>query len=300
MCIRDSFDHEAQDAATYAKWGFDYLKYDWCSYNPNMEAQRGTTNYPLNARNVVYAPANTQLEKLQKPYALMGKLLRDQDRDIVFSLCQYGQGSVWQWGGSVDGNCWRITGDITDTWRSMSNNGFNKDRTAPFSKPGNWNDPDMLVVGQVGWGRLHPSRLTPDEQYTHISLWCLLASPLLIGCDMTKFDDFTLNLLENDEVLAIDQDALGKQATCVITDGNLRVYEKELADGGHALGFFNLGATPLELNFNQFTPTGLKGKQHVRDLWRQQNLPDVDTATGALKMTIPVHGVMLYKLTKGK
>ncbi len=292
-----SFDHEAQDATTYVKWGFDYLKYDWCSYNPNMEAQRGTTNFPRDARNVVYAPANTQLERLEKPYALMGKLLRDQNRDIVFSLCQYGQGNVWQWGGSVDGNCWRITGDITDTWRSMSGNGFNKDRTAPFAKPGNWNDPDMLVVGQVGWGRTHPSRLTPDEQYTHISLWCLLASPLLIGCDMTKFDDFTLNLLENDEVLALDQDALGKQATCVVTNGDVRVYEKELEDGGRALGFFNLGSAPADLEFNQLAQLGFSGTQHVRDLWRQQNLPDVDAATGVLKMTIPVHGVMLYKLT---
>jgi alpha-galactosidase len=292
-----SFGYELQDAETYAKWGFDYLKYDWCSYNPSMESQRGTTNYPLNARNVVYAPANTQLERLEKPYALMGKLLRDQNRDIVFSLCQYGQGNVWQWGGSVDGNCWRITGDISDNWRSMSDNGFNKDRTAPYSKPGNWNDPDMLVVGQVGWGRLHPSHLTPDEQYTHISLWCLLSAPLLIGCDMTKFDDFTLNLLENDEVLALDQDALGKQATCVVTNGNVRVYEKELEDGGRALGFFNLGSSPANLEFNQLASLGFTGTQHVRDLWRQQNLPDVDAATGVLKMTIPVHGVVLYKLT---
>ena len=292
-----SFDHEALDATTYAKWGFDYLKYDWCSYNPNMETQRGTTNYPLSARNVVYAPANTQLEKLKRPYELMGKLLRDQNRDIVFSLCQYGQGNVWQWGGSVDGSCWRITGDISDNWRSMSGNGFNKDRTAPYSKPGNWNDPDMLVVGQVGWGNLHPSRLTKDEQYTHISLWCLLASPLLIGCDMTKFDDFTLNLLENDEVLAIDQDALGKQATCVVTNGDVRVYEKELEDGSRALGFFNLGSVPANLEFNQLAQFGFAGTQHVRDLWRQSDLADVDAATGVLKMAIPVHGVVLYKLT---
>jgi alpha-galactosidase len=295
-----SFGYELQDAETYAKWGFDYLKYDWCSYNPNMENQRGTTNYPLSARNVVYAPANTQLEKLEKPYENMGKLLRDQKRDIVFSLCQYGQGNVWQWGGSVDGNTWRITGDIMDTWRSMSGNGFNKDQTAPYSKPGNWNDPDMLVVGQVGWGRTHPSRLTADEQYTHISLWCLLSAPLLIGCDMTKFDDFTLNLLENDEVLAIDQDALGKSATCVLTNGDVRIYEKELEDGGRALGFFNLGSAPIQLDFNQLAAIGFTGKQHVRDLWRQKDLASVDAANGDLSMTIPAHGVMLYKLIASK
>jgi alpha-galactosidase len=227
----------------------------------------------------------------------MAQSLLAQKRDIVFSLCQYGMGNVWQWGGSVGGNTWRITGDITDTWRSMSGNGFNKDKTAPYSKPGNWNDPDMLVVGQVGWGRTHPSRLTPDEQYTHISLWCLLASPLLIGCDMTKLDAFTMNLLENDEVLAIDQDELGKQATCVIQDGDLRVYEKELADGGHALGFFNLGAAPVELQFKDFAKLNLAGKQHVRDLWRQKDLTTVNTAKGSLPLTIPAHGVGLYKFT---
>jgi alpha-galactosidase len=230
----------------------------------------------------------------------MGKFLRDQKRDIVFNLCQYGMGNVWTWGGSVGGNTWRITDDITDTWRSMSGNGFNKDKAAPYSKPGNWNDPDMLVVGQVGWGRTHPSRLTPDEQYTHISLWCLLSAPLLIGCDMTKFDDFTLNLLENDEVLAIDQDALGKSATCVLTNGDVRIYEKELEDGGRALGFFNLGSTPVNLDFNQLAAFGFTGKQHVRDLWRQKDLADIDAANGVLPLTIPTHGVMLYKLTKAK
>jgi alpha-galactosidase len=234
------------------------------------------------------------------PYKLMGNFLREQNRDIVFSLCQYGMADVWKWGGSVNGNCWRTTGDITDTWRSMSNIGFKQDQAAPFARPGNWNDPDMLIVGQVGWGKLHPTRLTPDEQYTHISLWCLLSAPLLIGCDMTKLDDFTLNLLENDEVLALDQDALGREATCVVTNGDVRVYEKELEDGGRALGFFNLGSAPASLEFNQLATLGFTGAQHVRDLWRQTNLPDVDAANGVLKMTIPVHGVVLYKLTAVK
>jgi alpha-galactosidase len=207
---------------------------------------------------------------------------------------------VWKWGGSVEGSCWRTTGDITDTWRSMSGIGFRQDKAAPFAKPGNWNDPDMLIVGQVGWGNLHPTRLTVDEQYTHISLWCLLSAPLLIGCDMEKFDDFTLNLLSNDEVLALDQDALGKQATCVLTEGNLKVYEKELADGGRALGFFNLAAAPVNMDFNQFEQIALTGKFHVRDLWRQKSLADVNTAGSVLPLTIPAHGVALYKLTAAK
>jgi alpha-galactosidase len=158
----------------------------------------------------------------------------------------------------------------------------------------------MLIVGEVGWGQTHPTRLTPDEQYTHISLWCLLAAPLLIGCDMEKLDDFTLNLLSNDEVLAVDQDELGKGATCVLKSGELRVYVKELADGSRAVGFFNLATKPTELAFQDFAALKLSGSQNVRDLWRQKDLATVDTAKATLPLTIPAHGVVLYKFTKAK
>ena len=290
-----SWQHEEQDAQTYAKWGFDYLKYDWCSYGSVASGKiTNTMNIPL------WGKTATNDAGAIYPYTVMGKFLREQNRDILFSLCQYGMADVWKWGGSVNGNCWRTTGDITDTWRSMSGIGFKQDQAAPYAKPGNWNDPDMLIVGEVGWGKTHPTRLTPDEQYTHISLWCLLSAPLLIGCDMEKFDDFTLSLLSNDEVLALDQDALGKQATCVITDGNVKIYEKELADGGRALGFFNLGAAPTDLQFSQLAQIGITGEQHVRDLWRQQNLKDVNPANGVFPVTIPAHGVALYKLTAAK
>ena len=293
-----SFDHELQDAQTYAQWGFDYFKYDWCSYKPEMEDTRGnSTNFPVAVKSWGgFMPANTEQAKLIKPYELMGKFLRAQNRDIVFSLCQYGMGDVWQWGGSVNGNCWRTTGDITDTWKSMSGIGFRQDKAAPLAKPGNWNDPDMLIVGEVGWGKTHPTRLTPDEQYTHISLWCLLSAPLLIGCDMTKLDDFTLNLLSNDEVLAIDQDALGKEAMCVTTNGNVRIYAKDLEDGGRALGFFNLGIKPAPLDFKSVTSLGFGEKQHVRDLWRQSDVLVNDTPA----ILIPAHGVVLYKVTAAK
>jgi alpha-galactosidase len=287
-----SWQHEEQDAQTYAQWGFDYLKYDWCSYGSVAD---GTVTNVMAVRS--NGSPNKQGDAAIYPYKIMGNFLREQNRDIVFSLCQYGNADVWKWGGSVNGNSWRTTGDIRDTWKSMSDIGFKQDKAESYAKPGNWNDPDMLIVGQVGWGRLHPSRLTPDEQYTHISLWCLLSAPLLIGCDMTKFDDFTLNLLSNDEVLALDQDAIGKSATCVLTNGNVRVFEKELEDGGRALGFFNLGATPTNLDFNQLEQIGFSGKQHVRDLWRQKDLANVDTANGVLPLTIPSHGVLLYKLT---
>ena len=295
-----SWQHEEQDAQTYAKWGFDYLKYDWCSYG------RVTAGTPTNLMTIpCWSKKETNAEVAIHPYSLMGNFLRQQNRDIVFSLCQYGMADVWQWGDSVKGSCWRTTGDITDLWGkiehhgqdSVSGIGFNQDKTAHYAKPGNWNDPDMLVVGQVGWGKMHPSRLTPDEQYTHISLWCLLSAPLLIGCDMEKFDDFTLNLLSNDEVLAIDQDELGRQATCVLKDGNVCVYEKELADGGRAFGVFNLGTTPTNWDLKALAQFGLTGKQHVRDPWRQKDLGDVNVADGVLPLTIPAHGVVLYKLT---
>ena len=290
-----SWQHEEQDAQTYAKWGFDYLKYDWCSYGDIASGHApDAKGIPL-WHGGAMEPAGAIY-----PYKVMGKFLRAQNRDIVFSLCQYGMADVWKWGGSVDGNCWRTTGDITDNWRSLSSIGFRQDKAASYAKPGNWNDPDMLIVGQVGWGNLHPTHLTPDEQYTHISLWCLLSAPLLIGCDMTKFDDFTLNLLSNDEVLALDQDALGKEATTVLTDGNIHVYEKELEDGGRALGFFNLGSSPATLDFKQLAQLGFSGKQHVRDLWRQQDLADVNATDGVLPLTIPAHGVALYKLTVAK
>ena len=288
-----SWKHEEQDAQTYARWGFDYLKYDWCSYGDIADGKdpdsKSVPNWTGDKQHDV--------EVAIHPYKVMGKFLRDQPRDIVFSLCQYGMNDVWNWGGSVAGNCWRTTGDITDTWRSMSSIGFRQEKAAPFAKPGNWNDPDMLIVGQVGWGNLHPTRLGVDEQYTHISLWCLLSAPLLIGCDMEKFDDFTLNLLSNDEVLAVDQDPLGKEATCVWTNNNVRLYVKPLEDGGCAAGFFNLDTRPVSIDFSQFPVLGLPGNLRVRDLWRQQDLSVVNAATGTLPLTIPAHGVLLYKFT---
>jgi alpha-galactosidase len=293
--------HEEQDAQTYAQWGFDYLKYDWCSYGSVVD---GAVANPLN----VPVRKNAQNDDFAiHPFKVMGGFLRDQPRDIIFSLCQYGNNDVWKWGASVNGSCWRMTGDVHDSWRSIRDIGFYQDKAAPFAKPGSWTDPDMLIVGWVGWGRPHPTSLTPDEQYTHISLWCMLAAPLLIGSDMAKLDDFTLSLLTNDEVLAVDQDELGKQATCVIKlsesggmVADVRVYEKELVDGGRAIAFFNLGTEPVKLEFNDFTKLHLSGKQTVRDLWRQQNVATVNTAKDSLPLVIPGHGVLLYKFTTTK
>jgi len=269
-----SWQHEQQDAVQYAAWGFDYLKYDLCSYHD------------------VVTDCESSLPAAQKPYRDMGDCLKQQPRDIVYSLCQYGVLDVWKWGVSVGGNCWRTTGDIVDTWSSMSGIGFRQDAAAPFAGPGHWNDPDMLIVGKVGWGNLHPTRLTPNEQYTHISLWCLLSAPLLIGCDMTQLDPFTLNLLENDEVIAVDQDPLGKQAVVVARNGETRVYAKDLADGSKVVGLFNLGETETVVRVN-WSDLGLKGKLRTRDLWRQKDLGKFKDSFSA---PVPRHGVVLIKV----
>jgi len=207
---------------------------------------------------------------------------------------------VWKWGGSVGGNLWRTTNDITDTWVSVKNIALDQDKSAAYAKPGNWNDPDMLVVGTVGWGNPHKSKLKPDEQYLHISLWSLFSAPLLIGCDMEKLDDFTLNLLTNDEVIDINQDPLGKQATCIQTIGDLRIYVKELEDGSRAVGFCNFGTEIIDFSYNDFEKLGINGRFKVRDLWRQKEISNIETKTSQLALKVPVHGVLLYKFTSVK
>jgi alpha-galactosidase len=289
-----SYGCEKQDAESYAKWGFDYLKYDWCSYGNVINGM--PENDPYKVSSLSYN-GGSELETAQKPFIVMGDLLKQQKRDIVFSVCQYGMSDVWKWGGSVGGNCWRTTNDITDTWVSVKNIALDNEKSAAYAKPGNWNDPDMLVVGHVGWGNTHPSKLKPDEQYLHISLWSLFAAPLLIGCDMEKLDDFTLNLLTNDEVIDVNQDPLGKQATCVQTIGDLRIYVKELEDGSSAIGFCNFGIDIVDISYTDFVKLGLNGKFVVRDLWRQKDISNIDTEKGKLALNVPAHGVVLYKFT---
>jgi alpha-galactosidase len=271
-----SYRHERQDASAYAQWGVDYLKYDWCSYG-DIEKSR-------------------ELPGLKKPYEVMRDALAATDRDIVYSLCQYGMGRVWEWGREVGGNVWRTTGDITDTWSSMSNIGFRQHPHSSFAGSGGWNDPDMLVLGQVGWGpRLHPTHLTPHEQMTHMSLWCLLASPLLIGCDLTLLDEWTLTLLTNDEVIALDQDPLGKQARRVKRDSLREVWAKPCADGGLAVGLFNRGPG-LDTVEATWQDLGLSGALKARDLWRHE---DLGTVSGKLSAEVASHGVVLVKLGGG-
>ncbi|MFP9098957.1 NPCBM/NEW2 domain-containing protein [Flavobacterium sp. RHBU_24] len=292
-----SYGYEKQDAQAYAGWGFDYLKYDWCSYGNVIDGL--PDNDPYKVSSLSYKGGD-ELTTAIKPFQVMGDALKAQPRDIVYSLCQYGMSDVWKWGDAVGGSAWRTTNDITDTWTSVKNIALMQDPAAAWAKPGNWNDPDMLVLGTVGWGNPHPSKLRPDEQYLHFSLWCLFSSPLLIGCDMEKLDAFTLNLLSNDEVIAIDQDPLGKQATCLQTIGDVRVYVKELEDGSRAVGFCNFGLEIAELNYDDFSKLGIQGLTSVRDLWRQKDIASINSDKDALPLIIPAHGVVLYKFSPKK
>ncbi len=260
------------DANQFSAWGFDYLKYDW-------------------------SPIETpEVKEMYDALAASG-------RDIVFSLSNSAVFSTAQdW--TPYANCWRTTGDIRDDWKRVSQLGFSQSKWAKYARPGHWNDPDMLVVGTVGWGHPRASRLTPDEQYAHISLWCLVSSPLLLGCDLTKLDNFTMGLLTNDEVIDVDQDALGKGATRISQENGHEVWAKPLADGTWAVGLFNLteSAGRVTLKLDALQSLGqlpgqlsgqLSGKQPVRDLWREQDLPEVD---GEFSATVASHGVVLVKI----
>ena len=289
-----SYGYEKQDADMYGKWGFDYLKYDWCSYGGVLD--RDLDKDPYSVSSLAFQGGGDSIAG-RKPFKIMGDYLRQQPRDIVYNLCQYGMGDVWKWGDDVGGQCWRTTNDITDTWESVKGIALSQDRAAAWAKPGNWNDPDMLVLGIVGWGNPHQTKLKPDEQYLHFSLWSLFSAPLLIGCDLEKMDDFTLSLLTNNEVIAVNQDPLGKQATCIYSIGELRIYVKELEDGSKAVGFCNFDREKADISFRDFDKLNITGKQTVRDLWRQKDIRTLDTGRKPLPLNVPAHGVLLYKFT---
>ncbi len=269
-----SYLHEQQDADTFAEWGIDYLKYDWCGYR-------------------TIAKSHDDLDELMKPYFVMRDALLKCRRDIVYSLCQYGMGDVWEWGEKVGGNLWRTTGDITDTWVSMSSIGFRQNGHEVYAGPGHWNDPDMLVVGKVGWGpSLRDTRLSENEQITHITLWSMLASPLLIGCDMTRMDRFTVDVLTNDEVLDVNQDPAGKQGRRIKTGGGLEIWARPLWDGTQAVALFNKSVNTADVTVD-WADLGLSGAQRVRDLWRKKDLGSFEKSFTA---EVPVHGAVIVKV----
>ncbi|TWT41235.1 Alpha-galactosidase A precursor [Phycisphaerae bacterium RAS1] len=265
-----SYQHEYIDARTWAEWGIDLLKYDWCSYG--------------------MIAADDSLPELMRPYFVMRAALDACGRDIVYSLCQYGMGRVSEWGDAVGGNYWRTTGDITDSWQSMSSIGFVQHELAEFAGLGRWNDPDMLVVGRLGWGpNIRPTRLTKNEQVTHVTLWAMLASPLLIGCDLSQLDDFTLAVLGNPEVLEVNQDPLGKQARRIKQVETVEVWARPLAGGSTAVALFNRGRSAADVSV-QWSDLGLSGPQLVRDCWRRMNSGRHETG---FTTTVSGHGAAM-------
>jgi alpha-galactosidase len=266
-----SYNHEEQDAQTYANWGIDYLKYDLCSFRNFM-------------KNTETSAAAHQL--MLDAYTKMHKALLKTGRPIVFSLCQYGHDAVWRWGASVGGNAWRTTDDISDRYASMANIGFGQAGLAKYAGPGHWNDPDMLEVGNGG--------MKPDEYRTHMSLWALLAAPLLAGNDLSTMTPETIALLTNREVLAINQDRAGKQGDRVWAEGLFEIWARQLADGSQAVGLFNRDSQPMEMEFD-FQKLGFKGATHVRDIW---NAKDLGAMSDPYRATVPAHGVILLRVSK--
>jgi alpha-galactosidase len=256
-----SYGHEEQDARTYAAWGIDYLKYDWCG------------------ARTLYTD-----EEMPAVYQKMGDALLKTGRPIVYSLCQYGRHDVWKWGADVGGNLWRTTGDIRDTWDSMTGIGFRQNDLAPYAKPGHWNDPDMLEIGNGG--------MTDTEYRTHMSLWAMLAAPLLAGNDLRNMTPATLEILTNREVIAIDQDKLGKQGKQVWKSGDQEIWTRPLSDGATAVAIFNRGKEEAKLNV-KWADLGLANKKKVRDLWVHQ---DITTAGPEYPVTVPGHGVVMLRV----
>ena len=342
-----SYQHEDQDARSYAAWGVDYVKYDLCSYrdilqdrvrdqtaallpadqqptftalskeqqelqhnhkrNPEQDARFKEVKAELGKLTAPLDPAKLKainVAENQLPYRVFNESLRKVPRDIVYSFCQYGDAASWEWAPSLGANSWRTTGDIAANWKSMTNIGFSQDPRGPYAGPGHWNDPDMLEIGNR-LGRPGHEGLSPDEGYTHMTLWCMLASPLLIGCDMSQMDPLTVSMFSNDEVLAINQDALGKQGRRLKVDGTSEVWVKPLASGSLAVALFNRGDATVDVSvsWDELKPLyvqaqvdhakGLPGLPNVRDLWRQK---DLHPGRGEIRVPVASHSAELVRI----
>ncbi len=256
-----SYGHEEQDAKTFAAWGVDLLKYDWCG------------------ARMIYKD-----DDLQAVYQRMGDALLKSGRPIVYSLCEYGNGHVDLWGAKVGANLWRTTGDIRDSWSSMIGNITKQIPTAGAAGPGHWNDPDMLEIGN--------GHMTDDEYRTHMSLWALTAAPLLAGNDIRTMTPATKEMLLNREVIAVDQDTLGKQASPIKT-GDLQTWIKPLADGSVAVGIVNMGTSNTSASV-KVSDLGIgAGVKSARDLWTHA---DVAFHDGVYTAKVPSHGVLMLRV----
>jgi alpha-galactosidase len=260
-----SFGHEEQDARTFAAWGMDYLKYDWCS------ASR------------VWKDGD-----MQAVYQRMGEALKQTGRPIVYALCQYGRAGVVQWGGQVGASLWRTTGDINDHYASMERIGFSQSDLAAFSGPGHWNDPDMLEVGNGG--------MSTNEYKTHFSLWTMIAAPLIAGNDIRSMSSEDAAILQNSEVIAIDQDSLGAGGKRVSITGGIEIWQKPLASGDIAIAIFNHSTEEMRSVISWETLS--IGKDYaVRDLWGHA---DRGSTAEAFSEPVSAHGVIVLRLHRIK
>ncbi len=258
-----SYGYEIQDANTFASWGIDYLKYDWCG------AMR------------IYGYSQ---EKMQRAYQKMGMALLETGRPIVYSICQYGLENVWKWGAKAGGNLWRTTGDINDSWKKIEEIGFSQNELAPFAGPGHWNDPDMLEVGN--------GDLTLDENKAHFTLWCMLAAPLMAGNDLREMSEKTLSILTNPELIAINQDVLGIQGEKVNEMDGIEIWTKPLKDGTIAIAIFNRDAEQKQVSCGYKDLKLSKSPIFMYDVWLKKEIPIQNTK---ISYDIPAHGVALFK-----
>ncbi len=268
-----SYGYEAQDAKMFAAWGVDYLKYDLCSFHKIMEQESGGDLHKSDALMVT-------------AYQKMHQALLNTGRPIVFSMCQYGWGKVWEWGPQVGGDLWRTTGDIDDTYGRMTSIGFREAGLSRYAGAGHWNDPDILEVGNGG--------MHFDEYRTHFSLWAILAAPLIAGNDLSNMTPETKSILLNREVIAVDQDPLGKQGDRAYAAGPLEVWTKPLQNGAIAVGLFNRTSHPANMTLN-LEKIGWQGKAVARDLWKHK---DIGTLNGDYTVIVPEHGVILLRIQK--
>lgn len=260
-----SYGHEKEDARTFAEWGMDFVKYDWCSGDE------------------VYKP-----EEMQDAYKKMSGYLKETGRPILYSLCQYGMQDVWKWGASVGGQMWRTTGDIGNNYNSMVLHGFAQNGLEKFAGPGHWNDPDMLEIGN--------GKMNSDEDRTQMTLWCVLAAPLFAGNDLTKMNPTVLEILTAPELIAVDQDRAGIQGHRAWQEGSLEIWTKSLADGTVAVGLFNFDNHPMNITAD-FKALGLPKKVNARDLWQRK---DLGTFVKSIMLTLPKHGSALLKVKSAR
>jgi alpha-galactosidase len=275
-----SMGHEDQDAQLYASWGIDFLKYDLCSFHNGVMRKEHPGDSP-EAMLLQYAMMRDAYEKMHQALLKTG-------RPIVYSLCQYGFDAVWQWGPEVGANLWRTTGDITPKFDRITLIGREQAGLSKYAGPGHWNDPDMLEVGN--------GQLTLDENRTHMGMWAMLAAPLLAGNNLSEMSPEIREVLTNREVIALDQDANGKQAERIFAEGPTEIWSRPLSDGSVALAVFNFGENMSLLHGIRLhlKEAGVGSGWRARDLWAAKDLgPIKDESTFALKR----HASLLLRLS---